>query len=395
MVVEFSASAGANTKDIAQTGRSPSGEPEMIAQPRHRFHAICPYFAMFPEEFAAKWIERISERNMTIFDPFCGRGTAPFQALLMGRRAIGADINPAAYCVTRAKTNAPALSQVRHRLTLLEKRFHLRRWSLRSAQIPEFFRWAFDSVTLSQLLYLREVLAWRVSDTDCMIAALILGALHGESETSSQYLSNQMPRTISTKPAYSVRFWEKHGYVAPKRDVFDLVRGRLLYRYETPPPPRRGEVYLTDMRQMPRILAGRKKIRAVITSPPYLDVTEFEEDQWLRLWFLGGPSAPTYGVVSKDDRTESAVRYWDFVTDMWRMPGQPVDTRAHVVIRMGGKGLWPEQLVDGLKATSLASGRKVMLADYEVGEIKGRQTNAFRPGSRGCKLEVDCHFRVA
>ena len=23
--------------------------------------------------------------------------------------------------------------------------------------------------------------------------------------------------------------------------------------------------------------------------PPYLDVTHFEEDQWLRLWFLGGP----------------------------------------------------------------------------------------------------------
>ena len=37
-------------------------------------------------------------------DPFCGRGTTPFQSLLMGRTAIACDVNPVAYCITRAKT---------------------------------------------------------------------------------------------------------------------------------------------------------------------------------------------------------------------------------------------------------------------------------------------------
>lgn len=361
---------------------------------RHRFHALCPYFAMFPEDFAATWIERISKKGETIFDPFCGRGTAPFQALLMGRRAIAGDINPVAYCVTRAKTSAPLASSVRRRITTLETAYRRRGVVRRAAELPEFFKWAFHRSTLSQLVFLREELSWSVSDVDCMISALILGSLHGESEKSPHYLSNQMPRTISTKPSYSVRFWKKHGYVAPERNVFDLVRSRIEYRYQSSPPKRRGEVHLTDMRRIPRLFGHRRKIRAVVTSPPYLNVTNFEEDQWLRLWFLGNPPEPTYGVVSKDDRTESSVRYWDFVADMWRMLGHVLDSRADVVIRMGGKGLWPEQLVDGLKATSVVSNRRVRLVTSDVSEIKGRQTNAFRPGSTGCKIEVDCHFRV-
>lgn len=45
---------------------------------------------------------------------------------------------------------------------------------------------------------------------------------------------------------------------------------------------------------LPRLVdAG--SVRCVITSPPYLDVTNFEEDQWLRLWFQGGPPKPTWG----------------------------------------------------------------------------------------------------
>jgi len=42
-------------------------------------------------------------------------------------------------------------------------------------------------------------LEWKQGDVDCMLAALVLGALHGESDKSSSYLSNQMPRTVSTR----------------------------------------------------------------------------------------------------------------------------------------------------------------------------------------------------
>ena len=73
---------------------------------RHRFHALCPYFAMFPETFVEEWVGRLTKRGDLVVDPFCGRGTTPFQSLLMGRRAFAVDISPVAYCITHAKTNA-------------------------------------------------------------------------------------------------------------------------------------------------------------------------------------------------------------------------------------------------------------------------------------------------
>jgi hypothetical protein len=365
------------------------------ASKRHRFHAICPYFAMFPETFVAKWIDRLCRKDDVVLDPFCGRGTAPFQALLMGHPAIGCDINPVAFCITRAKTNAPSASSVHRRITLLEKAYRASHWESRRQNLPPFFHKAYAPDTLRQVLYLRESLNWRQSRTDCMIAAIALGVLHGESDKSPSYLSNQMPRTISTKPDYSVRFWAAHGYSAPRRDTFQLLRKQTDYRYESKPPESSAEVFNADMRELPRLLKNPKMpIRCVITSPPYLDVTSFEEDQWLRLWFLGGPPRPTYGQVSRDDRHEDISAYWGMIADLWRVLGCVLSPRADVVIRIGGKGLVPEQLVNGLVATSVFSKRRAVLAHREVSTIRHRQTDSFRPGSRGCSFEVDCHFRL-
>lgn len=361
---------------------------------RHRFHALCPYFAMFPESFVETWLERLTKRDDVILDPFCGRGTTPFQALLMGRRAVACDVNPVAYCVTKAKTNAPSIRSVRRRLTILERGFSHRKWEPARRKLPKFFHVAYSANTLRQLLYLRQELNWARKPADCMIAGILLGSLHGESKKSESYLSNQMPRTISTKPAYSVRYWERHEMTAPSRDVFDLVRRKASFRYESEPPTTRGLIFKTDMRDLPR-LAGYFPcpVRCVVTSPPYLDVTNFEEDQWLRLWFLGSVPRPTYRVVSKDDRHERADRYWDLISDMWRTLGQVMANKADVVVRIGGKNIDAEQMGARLVATSVFAQGRVELVHFETSTIKRRQTDSFRPGSKGCLVESDFHFR--
>ncbi len=362
---------------------------------RHRFHSLCPYFAMFPETFAETWIERLTKRNQVVADPFCGRGTTPFQALLMGRKALASDVNPVAFCVTKAKTNAPRASLVRRRLTLLQKGFISRRWDAPRLRLPEFFQFAYSRPTLGQLLYLRSALNWKESTTDCMIAALVLGSLHGESEKSQFYLSNQMPRTISTKPAYSVRYWQENSQTAPERDVFEVLRSRLAFRYESAPPENTATVLQSDMRELPRRLSGfADPIRCVITSPPYLDVTNFEEDQWLRLWFLGSEPRPTYRLISKDDRHLKSENYWDLIADTWRMLGLLLAKKADVVIRIGGKGFTQETTGQRLLAASAFSGRKAELVHAETSEIGKRQTDTFRPGSKGCLVESDYHFRL-
>jgi DNA methylase len=360
---------------------------------RNRFHALCPYFAMFPESFAEAWIERLTKPGDLILDPFCGRGTAPFQAMLMNRRAVGNDINPVAFCLTKAKLGAPLKASVFRRLGKLEASFDARSWEPRRRNLPPFFHVAFSRLTLRQLLYLRDELNWHTSRVDAMIASLILGSLHGESQSYDTYLSNQMPRTISTKPDYSLRFWERHGFTAPERDVFELLRDRAAYRYVSVAPQGESYVLNLDMRELSRARLP-VPVKCVVTSPPYLNVTDYGEDQWLRLWFLGGQSQPTRGVISRDDRHRNADGYWRLIADMWRMLSAVVAPKASVVIRLGGKGLEPEQLVAALAGTAQVASRRVRMVEHSVSEITRRQTDAFRPGTVGCRHEIDAVFNI-
>lgn len=362
---------------------------------RHRFHSICPYFAMFPEAFAEGWIQRLTRVGDVVLDPFSGRGTTALSAILMGRKAIATDVNPVAYCLTLAKTNAPPRDLVVARLSELESGFDRRSWWRSARSASPFFQHAFHTKTLEQLLYLRARLTWKERTDDTMIAAVLLGALHGEVNKVGSYLSNQMPRTISTKPDYSVRFWKERKMDAPERDVFRVLENRIEFRYQTGCPVGECLTFNEDVRKLPRY---RRQfpgpVRTVITSPPYLDVTSFEEDQWLRIWFLGGAPHPTTKCFSMDDRHGSANSYWRFMADMWRSLGQMLQSGSNVIVRIGCRRTDPEQLAKQLAAVSRFSKMKSELISTEITTIRNGQTRTFVKNSVGCRWEVDCHVRL-
>ena len=135
---------------------------------------------MFPETFVRRNLHAWSKPGGLVLDPFCGRGTTILESLLNGRRGIGCDTNPVAYCISRAKATPPKLADIMARLAALESKF-----TTFTAEAPEcddeFFTLCFHKSTLRQLLFLRLRLKWRSDDTDCFIAALALGCLHGES----------------------------------------------------------------------------------------------------------------------------------------------------------------------------------------------------------------------
>lgn len=356
---------------------------------RHRFHSLCPYFAMFPETFANKWINALTDPGDTVLDPFAGRGTAPFEALLLGRVGVGVDVNDVAACLNRAKLAAPAKQTLLRRVGELQAEFDPTAWEAAARHTSDFFRAAYHARTLAQLLYLRETLDWRQRRSDAMISALIMGGLHGET-SSSRYLSNQMPRTISTKPLYSVGYWSKRGLVAPERDAFKLLREAVNFRYASQRPSLVGRAVHGDMRTLPRAWVGEAP-RLIVTSPPYRAVTSYEEDQWLRLWFLGGPETPSKAQITRDDRHVRVADYWRFIGDFWRVAAAVLAPSGHVVMRVGATDVAPDVLSRQLAASTVMASRPTRVVSIGHSEIGRRQTDAFRPGSRGCVFEVDMH----
>lgn len=361
---------------------------------RHRFHSLCPYFAMFPETFVEKHLTA-SPYDGVVFDPYCGRGTTVFQALLQGRAAAGADLNPVAVCISGAKGDPPAFSEAAARLDELRRGCcepHDEGWR---GELGRFFELCFHGETLLQVRYLRSVLDWRNRRDDRFLAALCLGALHGESHRSPNCFSNRMPRTISTKPDYSVRWWTERGYAPPPRDVFEILERMLEYRFRTRPPDGSASVVQTDARRVSEkfpALAGR--VTDVITSPPYLDTTNYREDQWLRRWFLGGRPLMPRG--RGDDRHYSKDNYWTFIQASMNGLAPLLAARARMVIRIGGRRLQKSELREGLlRSLTLGLGRDVQLVDDGMTTDIGKtQANVFRGAKVSRFKEHDFCFAV-
>lgn len=354
---------------------------------------------MFPESFAEHQIALFTEPGDLVLDPFSGRGTTVFQALMMGRAAAATDINPVAYCISRAKGTPPTEDVALYRISELR-----RVWSSQDhaslaserRELPTFFGRAFFWTTLEQLLFLRRALRWEDDALDCFIAALCLGSLHGDRDKSPHYFSNQMPRTISPKPAYSLRFWRERDLWPHKRDVFKILQQRVSFRLAKGVPTGEGVVKRCDVRDAAQQLPEhRGLVRLVCTSPPYFNVTDYEEDQWLRLWFLGGAPHPTYQQVSTDDRHTRKHEYWRFLSEAWQGIAPLVKDGAVLACRMGGKEMDRDELLAGLlRSIRKAFPAAFLISPPEQTVLTGRQTDAFRPGSRGCEYEWDFHVRL-
>jgi len=67
----------------------------------HGFHK---YPAKFIPQLAKRCIEENTDTNEMVCDPFMGCGTTLIESLVSGRKAVGVDINPVAYLISKVKT---------------------------------------------------------------------------------------------------------------------------------------------------------------------------------------------------------------------------------------------------------------------------------------------------
>ena len=75
------------------------------ADTKYLTHDIHRYPAKFIPQLARRIIEMYSKPYQIVLDPFCGSGTALLEARLAERNAIGVDLNPIAYYISKVKTN--------------------------------------------------------------------------------------------------------------------------------------------------------------------------------------------------------------------------------------------------------------------------------------------------
>ena len=301
-------------------------------------NAICPYFTMFPLKFPFDVLRRHAVESDWVLDPFCGRGTTNYAARLLGLPSVGIDSSPVAVALTEAKlartTSGEIIAYAQRILSSSES----------ALDIPqgEFWRWAFEATVLQSICRLREALLCDCeSEAHKALRAIMLGALHGpRTKSVASHLSNQCPRTYAPKPRYAVKYWQARDLKPPRIDVAEVIRARAERYYPesvlATALPVRGMVIAADSRDGSAFQAvGPRRVRWIVTSPPYYGMRTYVPDQWLRNWFVGGSSEVDY---SNDGQLShgSPESFASQLRSVWQNAASVATPDARLVVRMGG-----------------------------------------------------------
>ena len=357
-------------------------------------NAICPYFTMFPLEYPVRIIRKHKRESPIVVDPFCGRGTTLFAARRAALPSYGLDTSPIAVAVARAKLASASAEAI-----LELARDFLR---IEPENVPDqpFFRWAYSPRTLREICSLREGLLRLRDETDetALLRAAALGCLHGprpKVPSNAGYFSNQMPRTFSTKPDYSVRFWKQRGMKPAEVPVLDVLRRKLQRIPDLDKPAKGGisRVQCADARQARpyQDLEGRL---VVITSPPYYGMRTYIQDQWLRSWFLGGPGDINYAADSQV-RHSSHREFAQDLGNVWTNLRERAN-KIDLYVRFGTINSVKSDARELFKASlEVSSGWRLVSTRRARTACNGkRQADQMNPGS-GAPEEYDFHAVAA
>jgi len=247
---------------------------------------------MFPAKVAHYFIQSYSRPRDVVLDPFSGRGTTVLQARVEGRQAVCNDLSPLAYVLSRAKATPPSWGEINTFITELESSYNRGKHPV--PDVSPDIRMLYHDQTLKQLCFVRDRLLkqgmtqW--SKNEFMLAGALAGIMHGgqRRDGSSQYLSISMPNTFSMSPTYVEKFIRENALQTPEQNVFERLREKVSRLYLDDPVRHRATAHFSDAAKLMRSQAVRSSsVDLIVSSPPYLQVVNYAQSNWIRLWLLG------------------------------------------------------------------------------------------------------------
>lgn len=248
----------------------------------HRLHEIS-YRACFKPQLPEFFIDRLTQPGDTVYDPFMGRGTTPLQAAIMGRHAIGNDINPVSRMLVRPRVSPPTLAEIKARLEQID-------WSL-DVEVRGDLTVFYHPDTLREIEILREWLQLREQSgafdgVDDWLRMIAINRLTGHSPGFFSVYSLPPNQAVSLEAQRKINL--QRGQSPPRRDVPAIIlkKSRTLLTEGNPVPAGVGARFLAGPAEATTQINDRQ-VDLVVTSPPFLDVVQYPEDNWLRCWFAG------------------------------------------------------------------------------------------------------------
>lgn len=271
--------------------------PELSKIDRHT-HLIHSYpaklLAHIPNLFVNNSI--LSKEDDHVLDPFCGTGTVLLESVLYNRRALGADANPLARMIAKAKTRKLSGTRLQKELSSVLSRAR----NYKKVTLPEFpnRNYWFSEQTQTQLAKIHSAIA-KIKNEDVRIFFLV-------------NFSNCLRKVSYADPRVSVPVKINKNRFDPKDDRHEKIKSRLadlqridvFEKFESicidnierikklKIEAGRATIISDDARKLTTEIGGKKRLRKnsvqlIITSPPYAGAQKYIRASSLSLGWLG------------------------------------------------------------------------------------------------------------
>jgi hypothetical protein len=279
-------------------------------------HYLFRYPAKFHPPVAATLIENYTKPGDVILDPFCGSATLLVEARVLGRSGVGLDVDPVATFVADVKTRHIGINALRRsaslllaRLALIQRagidyerlQFHdvsertfrmaTRRHNLDIPPIPNIFHWFRKYVVVDLARIRRAIVISRVPKSHKRFFLACFCSI-------IRNVSNADPVPVSgLEVTAHMKAKEKDGRIIDPFATFISALNRAISDRE------QFEKAIKLRRCRIRIVRGdatnlrkhiRKKVHAVITSPPYHNAVDYYRRHTLEMYWLGLVTSPEH-----------------------------------------------------------------------------------------------------
>jgi len=313
------------------------------------------YRACYKPQLPRLFIERLTAPGDRVYDPFSGRGTTALEAALLGRRAAANDINPLSRILLEPRLAPPGPEAVEARLRELPV----------ACDEPLDLGMFFHPDTEREV---RSFRAWflareRAGTFDALDGWIRMVATNRLTGHSPGFFSvYTLPPNQAVGAAQQVEINRKRGQVPEYRDTRALV----LRKTRQLVAGLGAEDHLRLRASAPILLTGPAEatpglepgsVQLTVTSPPFLDVVQYQADNWLRCWFCGLDAA----AVGRGITMAKTVEAWaDAMGRVFRELHRVTAPGGHVAFEVGEVRKGTVRLEEVVLPLGLAAGFRAM-----------------------------------
>lgn len=266
------------------------------------------YRACFKAQLPRFFVELFTAPGDIVYDPFAGRGTTIVEAALLGRRVVGNDVNPLSAILTLPRLRVPSLSDVEERLSSIRIDPSLR------SDVP--LGMFYHRRTEAEIVSLQSYLARRKrrgaeDDVDRWIRMVATNRLTGHSRGFFSVYT--LPPNQAISPRRQIKINRALKQKPEYRDTRSLILRKTRSLLRTLDETQREYLRIAgqnatlltgDARQTPAVPSN--SVHLTVTSPPFLNVVDYGQDNWLRCWF----NRIDAGRVARRMTVDRTLRQW-------------------------------------------------------------------------------------